>query len=278
MTMAIGQILTSEGNIFIDKNNTRTQLKQARQLIGYCPQFDALLLALTVKDHLRLFARIKGIKSSWIDSVVQKIIARVGLENYENAKVNSLSGGYKRRLSVAIALMGKPQVLILDEPSCGMDPVARRQMWQVMESASQDSAVILTTHSMEEAEAVSTRLGIMADGRMKCMGTAAELRERFSNGVEVFVQIHSGEDSTMEFEGQARSAIAGISNFEGSGRSVRFVVEPVNKLITIDFIATIFSFLEAGKNSGLVADYSVTQNSLDQVFRSIASRDHVVSL
>ena len=274
MTMAIGQILPSEGNIYIDTHNTRTQLKQARQLIGYCPQFDALLLALTVKDHLRLFARIKGIKSSWIDSVVQKIIARVGLENYENAKVNSLSGGYKRRLSLAIALMGKPQVLILDEPSCGMDPVARRQMWQVMESASQDSAVILTTHSMEEAEAVSTRLGIMADGRMKCMGTAAELRERFSNGVEVFVQIHSLEDSSMEFEAQARSAITGISNFEGSGRSVLFVVEPENKLITIDFIASIFSFLEAGKHSRLVADYSVSQNSLDQVFRSIASRDH----
>jgi ABC-type multidrug transport system ATPase subunit len=182
--------------------------------------------------------------------------------------------------------MGKPQVLILDEPSCGMDPVARRQMWKVMESASQESAVILTTHSMEEAEAVSTRLGIMANGKMKCMGTAVQLRERFSNGVEVFVQIHSvdavlksaQEDSTIDFEAQARSAITGISNFEGSGRSVRFVVEPANKLITIDFIAEIFSFLEAGKNSGLVADYSVTQNSLDQVFRSIASRDHVASL
>ena len=333
MTMAIGQILPSEGNIFIDKHNTRTELKQARQLIGYCPQFDALLPPLTVKDHLRLFARIKGIKSTSIDFAVDRTIEWLGLGSYQNAKAKSLSGGYKRRLSLAIALMGKPEILILDEPSCGMDPVARRQMWKVMESASRDCALILTTHSMEEAEAVSTRLGIMSRGRMMCIGSATELREKFSNGVEVFVQTkvpgldpliveqttlgqtsfvalcqrHSQKraarfvtsglnimikqnsaDSAVatsfaewwaqetlndELETLIRSKIVGVCNFEASGRSLRFVVEPLTKILTFDFVSEIFTFLEHSKKEGLVVDYSVTQNSLDQVFRSIAARE-----
>ena len=333
MTMAIGQILPSEGNIFIDKHNTRTELKEARQLIGYCPQFDALLPPLTVKDHLRLFARIKGIKSTSINFAVDRTIEWLGLGSYQNAKAKSLSGGYKRRLSLAIALMGKPEILILDEPSCGMDPVARRQMWKVMESASRDCALILTTHSMEEAEAVSTRLGIMSRGRMMCMGSATELREKFSNGVEVFVQTkvpsldpliveqttlsqtsfvalchrHSQKRATRfvtsglnimmkqnsaessvatsfaewwaqetlndELETLVRSKIVGVNNFEASGRSLRFVVEPLTKILTFDFISEIFTFLEHSKKEGLVLDYSVTQNSLDQVFRSIAARE-----
>lgn len=334
MTMAIGQILPSHGDIFIDKFNTRTELKQARQLIGYCPQFDALLLPLTVKDHLRLFARIKGVKPASINVAVRRTIDWLGLKSYENAKAKSLSGGYKRRLSLAIALMGRPEILILDEPSCGMDPVARRQMWQVMESASRDCALILTTHSMEEAESVSTRLGIMSKGKMVCVGTASELREKYSNGVEIFIQtkvpntddvdslqigsianfivtcqahshkranrfVSSGmniilkensdpsvatafaewwaqENLNDEIEAMVHSKISGIvSNFEASGRSIRFVAESSNKLITFDFISEMFAFLEDSKKRGFILDYSVTQNSLDQVFRSIASREQV---
>jgi len=311
MTMAIGQIMPSDGEIFIDTFSTKKELKKARQLIGYCPQFDALLPPLTVKDHLRLFARIKGIESASIDLAVDRIIHWVGLTIFADAKAKTLSGGYQRRLSLAIALMGRPEILILDEPSCGMDPVARRQMWKVMKAASRDSALILTTHSMEEAEAVSTRLGIMSRGRMMCIGTAGELREKFSNGIEVSVKLNPNVEGSELL--QVLSACKGslqyvverlgswfsewleqadllyafentlsVGEVEVSGPSVRCVVKPVKKDITSDFIGCVFGLLEKLKQSGHVVEFSVSQNSLDQVFTSIAStpvdmRSHTAS-
>ncbi|CAM9893019.1 unnamed protein product, partial [Hapterophycus canaliculatus] len=101
----------------------------------------------------------------------------------------TLSGGNKRKLSLAVALIGGPPVLLLDEPSSGMDPGARRSMWEVISSLSASRSVILTTHSMEECEAVCGRLGIMVGGRLRCIGTPQHLKGRFGGGYSVEVRV-----------------------------------------------------------------------------------------
>ena len=132
-----------------------TDMKRIRYLIGYCPQFDALLDKLTAKQHLELYAAIKGIPSHLRERLIQEKLKQLNLTKFEHVQAGTYSGGNKRKLSVAIALLGNPPIVFLDEPSSGMDPEARRFMWSVVSKVSSQtkkSSIILTTHSMEEAE------------------------------------------------------------------------------------------------------------------------------
>lgn len=107
-------------------------MKKIRKLIGYCPQFDALLGKLTAREHLELYADIKGISPEFSKEIISRMIGKLNLTEYENVNAGTYSGGNKRKLSVAIALLGNPPIVLLDEPSSGMDPEARRFMWEVV--------------------------------------------------------------------------------------------------------------------------------------------------
>jgi ATP-binding cassette, subfamily A (ABC1), member 3 len=131
---------------------------------------------MTVEEHLWFYARIKGIPEQRRHDVIEDCIKQLNLAEHRKKPAGTLSGGNKRKLSVGIATVGNPPIILLDEPSAGMDPEARRFMWSVVEKISQrdkKSAVILTTHSMEEAEALSTKMGIMVRGGIfRCFGSA----------------------------------------------------------------------------------------------------------
>ena len=150
-----GEYPPSVGTAFIDNHDIRTEQGEIRRHVGYCPQFDALLELLTVREHLELYARIKCIKEGPdMTRCVEDKLEQMDLRSFANKAAGSLSGGNKRKLSVAIAMIGDPRIVFLDEPSTGMDPVARRFMWEVIANISTRSAngqcsVILTTHSME---------------------------------------------------------------------------------------------------------------------------------
>ena len=124
-----------------------------------------------MEEHLNFYAKLKGIPAEKHESVVERAIAQLNLIDHRHKLAGALSGGNKRKLSVAMATLGNPPIILLDEPSAGMDPEARRFMWQVVANISQrdkQSAVIITTHSMEEAEALSTKMGIMVRGGIFC--------------------------------------------------------------------------------------------------------------
>ena len=144
-------------------------------MIGYCPQFDAIFDRLTVREHLEFYAVIKGVLKRYRAKVVNKQIDEMDLREFENIRAEQLSGGNKRKLSVAMALIGNPPIVFLDEPSTGVDPKAKRFMWTIVSKIStqrKKSSVIITTHSMEEAEALCTKMGIMVAGRFKCFGSS----------------------------------------------------------------------------------------------------------
>ncbi|KAM1099857.1 hypothetical protein ACFX15_006173 [Malus domestica] len=157
-------------------------MAKIRKMIGVCPQFDILWDALSGKEHLHLFASIKGLPPSSIKSVAKKSLAEVRLTESAKMRAGSYSGGMKRRLSFAIALIGDPKLVILDEPTTGMDPITRRHVWDIIEDAKKGRAIVLTTHSMEEADILSDRIGIMAKGRLRCIGTSIRLKSRFGTG------------------------------------------------------------------------------------------------
>jgi ABC-type multidrug transport system ATPase subunit len=186
-----GEFPPTSGSAYIDGLSIAAEQSKIRRRIGYCPQFDALFDLLTVREHLELYGRVKGIPTDSLHGAVQNKIKQMDLSAFENSVAGSLSGGNKRKLSVAIATIGEPPIVFLDEPSTGMDPVARRFMWGVisrMSTVDGRCSVILTTHSMEEAEALCTRIGVMVNGRLKCLGSAQHLKTRFGHGLELNIK------------------------------------------------------------------------------------------
>ena len=151
---------------------------QVKRLIGVSPQETAVAPNLTVKENLELICGIHGFSKEKTREKIRELTAQFDLEQVLSRKAGKLSGGWQRRVSIAMALIGQPEILFLDEPTLGLDVIARHDLWEVIEALKGKVTVILTTHYMEEAEALSDRIGIMKDGRLLAVGTAAELKER----------------------------------------------------------------------------------------------------
>ena len=190
------EIFPTSGNIFIDNKNINKNFDSIRSLIGYCPQFDAIFDFLTVYENLEFYGLIKGAKKEKIKDIINALIEEMNLLKFKNKIAGSLSGGNKRKLSVAISLICNPPIILLDEPSTGMDPEARRFMWGVIHRVSlnqKKSTIIMTTHSMEEAETLCKRIGILVDGQFKCLSTSDEIKEKYGYGYEINLQIKKPE-------------------------------------------------------------------------------------
>ena len=182
----------TNGNIYINGQDTYNNFEKFKTLIGYCPQYEAIFEYMTVYENLEFYARIKGIKHIYLDKLVNAMIKEMALDDYTKKIAGKLSGGNKRKLSVAVSLIGNPQIVLLDEPSTGMDPEARRFMWSIIHKTSKlgkKSSVIMTTHSMDEAETLCQRMGIMVNGEFVCLGKASEIKEKYGYGYEIDLRI-----------------------------------------------------------------------------------------
>jgi len=187
-----GQVEQTQGQVLIKGINVSTHAPEARRLIGYCPQFDALLECMTTKEHLQLYGRIKGLSGRQLQVNVDSQLRELDLMQYVHSRAGRLSGGNKRKLSVAMATIAEPPMVFLDEPSAGMDPVARRGMWSLIQNIAEKrkkAVVILTTHSMEEAEALCSRIAIQVDGQFRCLGTSQQIKSRYGQGLELNVRL-----------------------------------------------------------------------------------------
>ncbi|ETP35909.1 hypothetical protein F442_16025 [Phytophthora nicotianae P10297] len=200
-TMAVltGQLAPTYGFVTLSGFDLSTSSAEARKTMGYCPQFDALHDLLTVKEQLQLYARVKGIPEPFVDAAVDEQIQELGLTKYRHKLTQGLSGGNKRKVSTAIALLGRPRVVFLDEPSTGVDPSSRRKMWDVIARVSStDACVVLTTHSMEECEALCSRVGILVSGRLKCLGSVEHLKQKFGKGYTVEITLRASDITSEE--------------------------------------------------------------------------------
>jgi ABC-type multidrug transport system ATPase subunit len=177
--MMEGFLDPSSGDILIEGLSIPGDIESIYGLMGACPQHDLLWEGLTAREHLLFYGRLKNLGGAILKRAVDDGLRSVNLFDVGDNLVSSYSGGMKRRLSVAIALMGDPLVVYLDEPSTGLDPSSRHLLWEVIKNARKNKAVVLTTHSMEEAEALCDRLGIFVGGRLHCVGNPKDLTARF---------------------------------------------------------------------------------------------------
>ncbi|KAL7574063.1 hypothetical protein ACA910_015641 [Epithemia clementina (nom. ined.)] len=276
--MLTGDVTPTRGNIYIAGCDLtgRENLKgvtQARKHIGFCPQVDPLLDLMSVRETLTMFGRLRGLSSTVIDAAVGQLLHKLMLVPHANKTCESLSGGNKRKLSLGIALIGGPEVLLIDESSCGLDPLAKRRMWNLISDASKNKTVVLTTHSMEEAEALCTRAGIMAKGQLVCLGSVQHLKTKYLDGytIDVFCTSNSSNmDVDHVVEEIQQSVLPGSTLAERHGRFLRFDFSQASAV----GLASTFRNLEGLKNkSGSKVDnYSIAQCSLEQVFVQLSNR------
>ena len=186
------EISPTNGAIYINGIDTYNNFDKISNSIGYCPQYEAIFNYLTVEENLRFYARMKGVKIKYLDQIVKAMISEMSLVDYKNTISRKLSGGNRRKLSVAVSLLCNPQIILLDEPSTGMDPEARRFMWSIIHKTTKlgkKSSVTMTTHSMDEAETLCKRMGIMVNGEFVCLGKANEIKEKYGYGYEIDLRI-----------------------------------------------------------------------------------------
>jgi len=271
MKILTGEELSTSGEATLGGYDINTQQSKVRQLIGYCPQFDALIGTLTAREHLALFARIKGVPAGQVDNYVTSMLDQLTLMPYADRQASTFSGGTKRKLSLGIALIGNPRIVFLDEPTTGVDPESRRFLWTLISATMQGRSVILTTHSMDECEALCSRIGIMVNGRLVCLGSAAQLKARHGSGYQIDVGFSAGIDLQTAFQKLAsfmtRCFPAGTRIVEGASGSSRLKLRvPKGSL----GMSAIFRAVEQQRGALELAEYSVSETTLDQIFINFA--------
>ena len=190
--MLSGLILPTSGSIKIDNMDMKKDVFKIKEILNVSPQETAIAQNLTVKENLEFMAGVYGIKDK--DKKINELIKLFKLDEVLNKKAKTLSGGTMRKVSIAISLINDPQILFLDEPTLGLDVIARKELWKVINSLKGKITIILTTHYMEEAESLSDRIGIMANGNLVEIGTSKELikKTKTKNFEDAFISIATG--------------------------------------------------------------------------------------
>ncbi|KAF6091898.1 ATP binding cassette subfamily A member 8 [Phyllostomus discolor] len=242
------------------------------KFLGYCPQEDALWPNLTVRQHLEVFAAVKGLKKADAKVAITRLVEVLKLQDQQKRPVRTLSQGIKRKLCFALSMLGCPSVVLLDEPSTGMDPEGQQQMWQAIRTTvkNTDRGVLLTTHYMAEAEAVCDRVAIMVSGRLRCIGSIQHLKSKF------------GKDYLLEMKLKTPTQVEALHSeilrfFPQAARQERYSSLMVYKLPVEDVrpLAQAFFKLEKVKQTFDLEEYSLSQSTLEQVFLELSKEQEL---
>lgn len=260
MGMLTGLFPPTSGTAFINGYDVRNELDAVRGSLGLCPQHNVLFNELTVREHIAFFSKLKGIKDKHeIEEQVKKYVKILGLEPKINAQSSTLSGGMKRKLSVGIALCGNSQIIICDEPSSGMDPAARRSLWDLLIQEKKGRTILLTTHFMDEADVLGDRIAIMADGELKTVGTSFFLKKRFGIGYRLIL-VKKAMCNPNNVTAFLAKYIPGITIETNIGTELTYVISEDN-----DF-RRIFKDLEAKLDVLNILSFGLSLTTLEEVF------------
>lgn len=182
----------TSGEAYVHGFSVKDDPEKVKEIVDVSPQETAVAHNLTVRENLDFFASLYNTRD---EAYISSVVNAFSLEEVENQRAKTLSGGWKRRLSIAIGLISKPKILFLDEPTLGLDVIARRELWKIINNMKGKITIILTTHYLEEAEALCDRVAVMAKGKVKATGTPAELKAiaKTDNFEDAFIKIAEGE-------------------------------------------------------------------------------------
>ncbi|KAJ6251665.1 atp-binding cassette transporter subfamily a abca [Anaeramoeba flamelloides] len=257
-----GLFPATSGTAKIRGFDIKKEMSKVHTIMSVCPQHDILWEEQTGEETLEFYARMHGYKKKKLDEKVEQTLNEVGLYSDRKKLIKEYSGGMKRRISVACALITNPKVIFLDEPTTGLDPASKRQVWDVIRKARKEKSIILTTHSMEEADSLCDRIGIMANGMLRTIGESQELKSRYGKGFKFMVHCNIEDDEKVKNfikktfpNANEMNSLAGTSNYE----------IPSDEVV----LSEVFQILEEQKNELGILDWGISQTTLEEVFHEI---------
>ncbi|KAI6192790.1 ABC transporter ced-7 [Aphelenchoides fujianensis] len=265
-----GHTKPTSGTVLVQGKNVLSDLSEIRRHLGYCPQSNPLYDRLTCAEHLRLAARLRGAEVD--DNDVAHTLGAVGLWNQFGVLASQLSGGMKRKLCVAMALVGKSRVVLLDEPTAGMDPTARKQIGEILDKFKEDRTIILTTHYMDEADRLSDRIVILVKGRVVCNGSSEFLKKRFGTGFLLTISLAHGQANAPQKAERilevARHHVP-EAKFSGSPAAQFTLNLPYESKVNF---SRLFAELEARGQELDIDSFGLSVNTLEQVFIKVGEK------
>ncbi|GMT16106.1 hypothetical protein PFISCL1PPCAC_7403, partial [Pristionchus fissidentatus] len=233
--------------------------------LGYCPQFDALNMKLTTKENVEFYARIRGIEEKKMKETVHSLLRSLHLLPYADVLTAALSGGNRRKLSVAVALVSQPPVIMLDEPSAGMDPGSQQFLWSVIGKMRRAGrAVVLTSHSMEECEALCTRIAILDKGKIRCIGSKQHIKSKFGDGFSLTIKFstskHAEESIQLIHERLPKAKLTAVHC------SAAFYRIPSDLTTVVEILQVVNTV----KERFTVEDFTLSQTTLEEIFQHLS--------
>ncbi|KAF8697365.1 hypothetical protein HU200_035958 [Digitaria exilis] len=271
INMMTGLVRPTYGTAYIDGMDLRNDMGEIYPSIGVCPQHDLLWETLTGREHLMFYGRMKNLTGAALTKAVEESLKSVNLfhSGFGDKSVSKYSGGMKRRLSVAIALIGNPKVVYMDEPSTGLDPTSRSSLWNVIKRAKKDRTIILTTHSMEEAEELCDRVGIFIEGSFHCLGTPTELKARY--GGTRTLTIATKPEHTAKVEELVSQLSPGVTRIYSVSGTQKFTL-PRQEVVLSDVLSAVY----AARRVFPVLGWGLADTTLEDVFVRVAKEAQVL--
>ncbi|XP_073463270.1 ABC-type organic anion transporter ABCA8-like isoform X2 [Aquarana catesbeiana] len=261
-----GEIKPSAGQVVLGNAGDPHRTKDSAAL-GYCPQHNSLWPNLTVKEHLEIYAAVKGMNKEDTDCAIKRVSEALEMKDHLNKPARKLSAGVSRKVCFAISMLGNPTIVLLDEPSTGLDPKGQQRLWRAIRAAfkNRERGAILTTHCMEEAEAVCDRVAIMVSGKLRCIGSIQHLKSKFGKGYLLEIKLKDTQQVDVIHQEVLRL-------FPQAARQDRFSSLLVYKIPmdNVQSLSQAFLHLENAKQTYNIEEYSFSQSTLEQVFLELA--------
>merc|ERR1711881_287072 len=258
----------TSGTAFVDEYRLDKDMSKIYATMGVCPQHDILWGTLTGRQHVEFFGRLKGYSGDALKKMVNEVTKSVNLTYAEKRKAGGYSGGMKRRLSVANSIVGGPEIVYMDEPSTGLDPASKHQLWDVITASKAGKSMVLTTHSMEEADVLCDRLAIMAGGELQCVGRSWQLKRRFGKGYTLGI---TTKNKSPEFALKIEKYVKGV--FPSAG----LIDDPIGGVSKFEVgredivLSEVFTKLNSDMEEYGIVDWGLTETTLEEVFLKLAA-------
>lgn len=268
LNVLTGLFPATSGTAFVDEFRLDQDMSKIYAVMGVCPQHDILWGSLTGRQHVEFFGRLKGYSGDALAKMVDEVIKSVNLTYAQKRKCGGYSGGMKRRLSVANSIVGGPEIVYMDEPSTGLDPASKHQLWDVISASKAGKSMILTTHSMEEADVLCDRLAIMAGGELQCVGRSWQLKRRFGKGYTLGI---TTKDKSPEFALKIEKYIKGVFP------SASLIDDPIGGVSKFEIgredvvLSEVFTKLNSDMENYGIVDWGLTETTLEEVFLKLAA-------
>jgi ATP-binding cassette subfamily A (ABC1) protein 3 len=260
--MLSGMITPTSGTALVNGRDIRSDMHAIRSSIGFCPQHNILFEDLTVREHITFFCLLKGMHKDDVEVEVQRYVKLLKLENKIDVQARGLSGGMKRKLSVGIALCAGSKVVLFDEPSSGVDPGARRDLWDLLQKEKSGRTILLSTHFMLEADVLGDRIAIMSNGLLKAVGSSFFLKKQFGVGYHLICVKRDANSGSSDITALLRKYIPDIKKEGEIGTELSYLLDDKNILV----FQKMLQDLEEHSDELNIESYGISLTTLEEVF------------